>query len=461
MAERQDMVIIGAGPGGYVAAIQAGRMGAKVTLIEKAELGGLCLNWGCIPTKALLASADIIERISQAQEFGVVPAGYSLDLARAMERKDTVVKQLRAGVETLVTNAKATIRRGTGRLLPSGNVLLQPKDGGPAEEIESRSVTIATGSTEARLNIPGIDQEGILTSDDMLLLREVPKSLLVIGGGAVGVEFADMFRRFGSEITLVEMMGNLVPLEDREMGVALRRALERKGIKVLVNSTVSGIEDIDGQKVATVVSNGSEQKVTAEKVLVGVGRWPLTEGLGLEELNITMNRRAIAVNEKMETSRPGIYAIGDVVGGYMLAHVASEEGIVAVKNIMGTPTKVDYHSVPRCIYTSPEIAAVGMTEEQAQETGHKTKIGRAFFRASGKGLASGETEGLVKIISDERYGEVLGVHIVGAHATELIGQAVLAIQMESTAEDLAHQIQAHPSLSETIMEAARRIVPVL
>lgn len=451
MTDTQDIVIIGGGPGGYVAAIYGARLGAKVTMVEKADVGGTCLNWGCIPTKALLATADILSQIGEAKGFGINVQGYTFDLAQAMSRKDKVVHQLRSGVESLLQANGVRLIRGTGDIVAPGQVRVT---GQGEQTIATRSVIIATGSVASALPIPGIDADGVINSDQAVTLQTVPKRLLTIGGGAVGVEFGDIFHRFGSQVTIVEILDRLIPMEDAELGKSLQRSLEKRGIRAMVGSSVERVTTDGGEKVVTVATGDKREEIHVDTVLVGVGRVPNTRGLGLAKLGIRTERGRIVADERMQTNVPGIYAIGDVVGKMMLAHVASHEGMVAVENAMGGEARMDYKAIPRCTYTRPEVAAVGLTEEAARERGDEITVGRFPFSANGKALCVGERDGFVKVIADKKYGEILGIGIIGPHATEMIAEGVLAIGMEGTVEDVARAIHAHPTLSEAKMEAA-------
>ncbi|MBI2864809.1 MAG: dihydrolipoyl dehydrogenase [Chloroflexi bacterium] len=452
MTETQDIVIIGGGPGGYVAAIHAARLGATVTLVEKADVGGTCLNWGCIPTKSLLASADILSHLSEAKDFGVSVQGYTFDLSQAMSRKDGVVRQLRSGVESLFVANGVRLVRGSGDIVAPGQVKVT---NGQEEIISARNIVIATGSVPATLPIPGLDAEGVINSNQAVALKSLPKRLLIIGGGAIGVEFGDMFNRFGSQVTIVELMDRLIPMEDADLSQVLQRSFRRRSITQHLGSSVKEVRTEGGEKVVTVLQpKDKQQEVRADLVLVGVGRVPNTRGLSLDKIGIRVERGRIIVDERMRTSVPGIYAIGDVVGKMMLAHVASHEGMVAVENALGREATMDYKAVPRCIYTRPEIAGVGLTEAMAREQGRDLTVGRFPFSANGKALGIGERDGFVKVIADKEYGEILGIAIAGPHATELIAEAALAISMEGTVEDVAQAIHAHPTLSEVSMEAA-------
>jgi len=449
-----DVIIIGGGPGGYVAAIRAAQLGGKVVLIEKDELGGVCLNRGCIPTKAMLSSADVYDLIARrSSEFGVKVGNVSLDYAKVLDHRDKVVKQLVSGVHFLMKRHNIQVLKGTARLASRTSVEVTLADG-KKETVSGRNIIIATGSEPVPLPIPGLEGENIWDSDGALNAKEVPKALLIIGGGAIGVEWAYMFHRFGSQVTIVELMSQLLPLTDSEVAAELRSILEKQGIRILTESRVAKVERKGGQEVAAVVTGEAEQQITADKILVAVGRRPVSDGLGLEELGIATDRGRILVDERMQTKVPHIYAIGDVVGGMLLAHKASEEGVVAAENCMGRSSKMKYNSVPAAVYTTPEVATVGMTEDAAKEQGIDYRAGKFFFRANGKALGLGEREGFVKFIADAKYGEVLGCHMIGPHVTDLIHEVVVGMDAEATIDVIGRAVHAHPTLSEVVKEAA-------
>lgn len=449
----KSIVVIGGGPGGYVAAIRAAQLGAQVTLIEKDTLGGTCLNRGCIPTKALLQSVDILASIRHADTFGISVEGASLDFSAVNERKQAVVKRLVAGVGSLMRKNNIQVVEGTGTLVDARTVGIQ----GKSDDVSADSIIIATGSKPATVPIKGIEEPGVINTDEALELEQLPESIVIIGGGVMGLEFAQIMRGLGSEVTILEMMPQILPTEDTEIANMLADVLKKEGIEILTDAKVIGITGAgQGREVIsfTITDDGPEQDRTAEKVLLTVGRDSCTDDLGVEKLDLAVDNGRIVVNERMETSIPGMYAIGDVVGGFMLAHVAMDEGKCAVENIMGANRSMDYKAVPRCTYTSPEVASVGLTETEARETYGDIRVGRFPFAASGRALILDRTAGMAKIIADPSYGEILGVHIIGPQATELIAEAVLAMRMEATFEDIAATMHAHPTLSEAVMEAA-------
>jgi len=448
---KSNITVIGGGPGGYVAAIRAAQLGAQVTLIEEDTLGGTCLNRGCIPTKVLLHSAGVFSLVKNAGTFGVSAEKVSLDFSAVVRRKETVVKQLVGGVTSLMRKNKIRVIKGTGTII--GPKAVGIVDTG--EEIKSDNIIIATGARPSRVPIKGIDEPGVITSDEALSMERLPQSIVVIGGGVIGLELAQIFHKMGSKVTILEMMSQILPAEDAEIAGVLEDIMKQDGMEIFTSATVTHIESTgQGEKMVLFDTEEGSQKKVAEKVLVAVGRYPNTDNLGLEKLDIALDRGRIVVNERMETKIPGVYAIGDVVGGYMLAHVAMDEGKCAVENALGQAAKVDYRAVPRCVYTSPEIAGLGLTEAEARREYENVRVGRFPFIANGRALTLNRTKGMVKIIADTRYGQILGAHILGYAATELIAEVALTMQLEATFGDLASVIHAHPTLSEAVMEAA-------
>ena len=450
------LTIIGAGPGGYVAAIRAAQKGAEVTVVEEAEVGGTCLNWGCIPTKTLIASAEALERTRNAADFGIQVSGeVSYNLAKIRERKDKVISTQVKGIRGLFKSWGVDLIEGRGSMVSPGIVRVVRKDG-TATEVRSDKVIIATGSRPAKLPGFPFDGERVITSDEAVQLMSIPKSLLIVGAGVIGCEFAFIYRSFGAEVTMVEMMAHAVSTEDEEMSALLERELKKAKIKLVTNVKVESVEKASDGMMAAKLSNGTE--VRTERILVSIGRSMNSENLGLDTIGVTVGRRGeITVNEKMETSVPGIYAIGDVTGNVMLAHVASHQGLVAVENALGGDSRMDYTVVPSGIFTMPEIGSVGLRERQAIEKGIKYRVGRFPFRVLGRSHAMGEITGMAKIIADEATDRVLGVHICGAHATDLIHEGALAIQMGATAQQLGAMIHAHPTFAEAIMEASEDV----
>jgi len=457
---RYDVAIIGSGPAGYVAAIRAGQLGLKSALIEKdPKFGGTCLHVGCIPTKALLFNAEVYDYFKNAREYGIVCKDYSLDWAAVQARKNKIVSKLARGVEFLLKKNNVETLRGTGRLAGPGRVIVtDAKSDGRA--IEARKILLATGS-EAKM-LPGIEPDGkiILTNKEILELVDVPKSMTVIGAGAVGVEFASIFHRFGTKVTVLEMLPRAVPLEDEEISAELERSFRRQGIAVHTQARVQKATQ-SGKSACVEYSDaqGKTYKIESETLLVAVGRAPNTQGIGLEKTRVKQDRGFIQVDSNMQTDEPGIYAVGDIVAGSpQLAHVGQMEGIVAVTHVAGKLVEpINYQQIPNCTYCEPEISSVGMTEREAREAGHQVRVGKFPFAANSKAGILGAREGLVKIVSAEPYGEILGVHMIGPRVTELIAEAVLAMRLEGTVDDLAHTIHPHPTLTEAVLEAAHAV----
>jgi dihydrolipoamide dehydrogenase len=451
-----QLTIIGAGPGGYVAAIRAAQKGAQVTVVEGAEVGGTCLNWGCIPTKTLIASAEALERTRNAADFGILVSGeVGYNLEKIRERKDKIVSTQVKGIRGLFKSWGVKLIEGRGSMLSPDMVRVVRKDG-TVTDVKSDKVIIATGSRPAKLPGFPFDGERVITSDEAIQLTSIPKSLLIVGAGVIGSEFAFIYRSFGAEVTMVEMMARAISTEDEEMSALLERELKKAKIKLVTKAKVEKVgKGSDGMMVAK-LSNGTE--VRTERILVSIGRIMNSENLGLDSVGVVVGKRGeITVNERMETSVPGIYAIGDVTGNMMLAHVASRQGLVAVANVLGADSRMDYNVVPAGIFTMPEIGSVGLREGQAIEKGLKYRVGRFQFRGLGKAHAMGEITGMAKIIADEATDKVLGVHICGAHATDLIHEGALAMQLGATAKQLGEMIHAHPTLAEALMEAAEDV----
>lgn len=447
-----DIAIIGGGPGGYVAAIYAGKKKAKVCLIERDELGGTCLNRGCIPTKALIHSANIVSEIKQAKRFGIITRDVQIDWNTIQKNKETIVKTLTKGVENLLKANGVKTYKGTAKLLDKNTIEITYQTG-QKETITAQKIILATGSSPVIIPIPGYDLPGVITSDEALSLEELPESMLIIGGGVIGIELGYIYNTMGVDITIVEMLPQILPRQDEEIQKELRKILERQGIKIYTSSKVKAIEKTEDKLITTFETQEGVKQITTDRILMAAGRKPNTEAV--KDLNLDIQKTGITVDEYLRTNIQNIYAIGDVTGKSMLAHVASHQGITAAKNALGQNKKMDYKVIPGCIYTSPEVASVGLTEEEArQKYKDNIKIGRFPFIASGKALTLGERQGFVKIISDSKYNEILGVHILGPNATELAAEAALAIKLECTAEELADTIHAHPTLSEAVMEAS-------
>ncbi len=451
-----NVVIIGGGPGGYVSAIKAAHLGLKAVLVEKDKLGGVCLNKGCIPTKALVSTAEVLNHIQRAGEFGIQVKDYSFDFPAIMKRKDLITRRLSSGVEQLMKANQVRVVRGEGQIVEPGTVEIFDAEG-RKEVIKTKNIIIATGSSVMKLPIPGLDIEGVITSDEALSLSELPSRMIIIGGGVVGIEFACIFKALGVEITVVEMLPRILLPIDEEIARRLTQILKRKGIEILTDCKVKEIKKNNQNLEVLVSTSEGEKKLETEKVLLAAGRVPELGNIDVQGLGIELDRRAIKVDEKMRTNIPGIYAVGDVVGKIMLAHVASREGIVAVENISGKEVLMDYRAVPNCVFSTPEVASVGLTEEEARKENDNIKASKFPFMANGKALGMGEIEGMVKIIADGDTLELLGVHILGAHASDLIAEGTLALSMEATAFEIVNTIHAHPTLAETIAEAAEGI----
>lgn len=457
--EQFDVTIIGSGPGGYVAAIRAAQLGLKAAIVERDKrLGGTCTLRGCIPTKQLLQSATVYEHMQHAAEFGVNVSDVKLVFEDVQKRKDKVVTKNSKGIEFLMKKNKITQFKGTGRLALPGKVEVTGEDG-KKQLIETKNIIIATGSVVRP--IPGFETDGerVINSDHVLELQQVPKSMLVMGAGAVGVEFASVYSRFGCDTTLIELMPRLLPGEDEEISAELLKAFRKRKIKTQLDTKLDKMEKTDkGVVVTGKTSKGEDVRLEAEMLLVAVGRMPYTEGLGLEGTKIKIERGAISVDEFLRTGEPNVYAIGDVIPTPWLAHLASKEGILAVEQIAGQHAQpINLRHVPSCTYCEPEVASVGLTEQKARAEGYDVKVGKFPFSASGKARIIGEEEGFVKVVSETKYDELLGVHIIGPHATELIAEACVAMQLESTAEELGRTMHAHPTISESVMEAAEGV----
>jgi dihydrolipoamide dehydrogenase len=446
-----DLTIIGGGPGGYVAALRAAHLGGRVALVEMDAVGGCCLNRGCIPTKALLRSTEVLDLARSAKEFGVQAGEAQADFAAMQDRSRRVVGQLVKSIEHLLASRQVTLVRGRAQFTAPDALAVETADGVLA--VRSPKMLICTGAVPARPPIPGADGAGVFTSDEAVRMTEAPRSVVVIGAGAVGAEWAFIYHSVGAKVTVIEMLGHVLPLEDAEIVEDLGRAMRRRRIDVFTSAKVDEIRDAAEGKEVVFTVNGETKTVAAEQVMMATGRVPYTEGLGLETIGVEMNRRAIKVNDRMETNVPGVYAAGDVVGGIQLAHVASREGEIAVINALSGNEAMQYDAIPSCTFTRPEVSSVGLTEAEARERGSDPKVGRFAFRGLGKAQTMGERDGMVKIVADADSDVVLGVHICGPHATDLIGEGVLAVQQKITARELAEVIHAHPTLPEAVLEA--------
>lgn len=453
-----DLIVIGAGPGGYVAAIRAAQLGLRTAIVEREHVGGTCLNWGCIPTKSLLRNAEVLSLLKRGKEFGFTFDNLQVDFAGAIRRSRQVSGRLVKGVQSLLKKNKIDLVKGEGLLLASGSVAVEP--GGKV--LEARHIILATGA-RAR-SIPGlaIDGERIITSRHALAREECPESIIIVGAGAIGVEFAHLYHVYGAKVTLVEMLPRILPLEDEEISKTLTSLLKRRKIAVRTGTRTEGATITDDSVAVRVKSADSEQEetLTTEVVLVAIGVQPNSDNVGLDTAGVKVDRRGfVPVDGFMRTNVPGTYAIGDLTGKLLLAHVASAQGIVAAEHIAGHRTLPieDYVFMPRCTYCHPQVASLGLTETQANERGHEIKVSQFPFRANGKALGLAEREGFVKIIADTVSGEILGVHMIGPEVTELLPELALARTLEATSEEIARTVHAHPTLSEAIMEAAHGI----
>jgi dihydrolipoamide dehydrogenase len=450
-----DVLVIGSGPGGYVAAIRASQLGLKTAVVEKESLGGVCLNWGCIPTKSLLKSAQVFEYLKHAEDYGIVIDGEAkADFKKVVDRSRTVAEGMSKGVQFLFKKNKIEVINGTGKLKSKGVVTLTDNDG-KTKDIEADHIILATGARSKELENLKQDGKKIIGYRKAMTLDKLPGSMVVVGSGAIGSEFANFYATMGTKVTLVEFLPNVVPLEDEEVSKQLARSFKKSGMKVMTSSEVEKV-DTSGKKCkVSIKTKKGEETVEADIVLSAVGITPNIENIGIEELGIDTEKGKIKVDEYYKTSVDGIYAIGDIVDGPALAHVASAEGITCVEKIAGHhPQPVDYGNIPGCTYTNPEVASVGMTEKAAKEAGYNIKVGKFPFTASGKASAAGAKEGFVKLVFDEKYGELLGAHMIGANVTEMIAELVVAKKLETTGEEIIKAVHPHPTMSEAVMEAA-------
>ena len=442
-----DLVVIGAGPGGYVAAIRGAQLGMRVAVVERGRPGGVCVNWGCIPSKAILKSAGLYEEMKNAAAYGIACQGLSVDFAEVIRRSRKVADRMSRGVIYLFKKNGIELIAGEAKIVSPGKVRAGE------EELSATHILVATGT--AVRGLPGIEPDGktVLTSDDALALETLPRSVTVLGGGAVGVEFAYVYRAFGAEVTVVEMMDQLLPRVDKEVAEELAKSFRKQGIRVMTSASAKGMDKAKGT--LTVSSGGKEEALTAEKVLVAVGRKPLTAGMGLEECGVQLERGFIKVDGQFRTSCEGVYAVGDVIGGMLLAHEASAEGVAAVEMMAGVATRrPDPDKIPACIYCQPEVATIGLSEEEARRRGIPVKVSKFPFTALGRAVATGHTEGFVKMVAEEKYGEVIGCHIIGHGAPDLISELSLARTLEATFAEIGRTVHPHPTLPEAIREAA-------
>ena len=457
MAEKYQVAVLGGGPGGYVAAVRAAQLGLKTVIIEKDNLGGICLNWGCIPTKSLLKNAEIYDLMkNHSAEFGIKVQGLEFDFSKIIKRSRDISDRIVKNVEFLIKKNKIDRIKGFGKLASSNLIDIFNHEGKSIDSVTADNIIIATGARPKDIPSLPVDHKMIITSTEAMNLPEQPKELIVIGAGAIGVEFAYFYSALGTKVTLIEMMDSILPVEDKEVSFTLEKSFKKRGIDILTNASVQKAE-IKGSKMkVSVLVNGSVKELTADKVLCAIGVTGNVEGFGLEKLGIELYKNHIKVNKSnYSTNVKGVFAIGDVIGPPWLAHVASAEGIHCVEKIKGlTPPDINYDNIPGCTYCQPQIASIGFTEQKAKEVGYELKIGKFPFMASGKAFAIGEREGFVKLIFDAKYGELLGAHIIGSEATEMIAELAMAKSLEATAESIIKTIHAHPTLSESVMEAA-------
>ncbi len=455
MSNPYDLVIIGGGPAGYVGAVRAAQLGLRTAVVERDKLGGICLHWGCIPTKVLLHAAELLEHLKTAEALGIETGPAVVNFARMQQRKASVVEGLHKGVQFLMRKHKIDVFAGTGRFLGRTRIGVALNDGSETE-LETKHTLIATGS--APRSIPGIviDNTRILDSTGALALAEVPASIAILGAGAVGVEFASLFRALGSEVTLIELLPTLLPLEDQEIGKTLERLFVRKGMRVHTGTTAKTVRTRDNGIVLTMGRGDETLTVEADYLLVAVGRGPVLEGLGLEAAGVAVERSGVKVDAGFRTTSPEISAVGDVIGGpFRLAHVGSDEAIHTVEMMAGAESApIDYMAVPRPTFSFPQVATMGLSEQQASEQGHQIKVGRFAFSATSKAAISGERDGFVKIVADDRTGEILGIHMIGPDVTELLAEGVAAKYLEGTVMELGSAVHSHPTLSEAVKEAA-------
>lgn len=446
-----DIAIIGAGPGGYVAAIRSAQLGLSTALIERDKVGGLCLNWGCIPSKALLYSAEVANLFKRGPEFGVAFKDLTLDMGLAVDRSREIVAHIVGGVETLLKQNKIALIHGAGRISGPKTVEVQPS----GETFQAKNIIVATGGVTRSLPNVAIDGDRVISSREALEIRATPASIIIVGGGATGVEFAYFYRAYGVEVTIVEFMEHLLPNEDPEVSGQLERSFREAGIGVRTGTRVDRVSVDAGGVTVSVAAGDTEEELHAERALMGVGLGPPSDTLGLEDAGVVLERGWVKVDDYCRTSVPSIWAVGDVTGRLLLAHVASHQGVTAVEKLAGrNPPPLDYDQMPRAVYCQPQVASLGQTESQARERGHEVASGRFPFRANGKAMALGAADGFVKVIADKATGEILGYHMIGHNVTELVGEASLGSALETTQAEVAYAVHAHPTLSEALKEAA-------
>lgn len=453
-AAAYDVVVIGGGPGGYVAAIRAAQLNLKTAVIEKDRLGGICLNWGCIPTKALLKNAEVFDKLSHGAEWGIKVGPVEFDFERIIKRSRGVADRMAAGIDFLMKKNKVTAHYGTAKLLKGNKVEVTKKDG-TKELVEAKHIIVATGARPKSLPGVVIDGEAVISSREAMSLKAMPKSLVVVGAGAIGIEFAYFYSVLGAKVTVIEYLDSILPVEDREISKVVATSLKKRGVEIITGAAVKSVEKTAAGVKVTYDLKGELKTVEGDKALMAIGVVGNIEGIGLEDIGAATERGSLKVDKQFKTNVAGVYGIGDVIGPPWLAHVASAEAVKCVEAIAGLhPHPIDYGNIPGCTYCQPQVASVGLTEEKLKEQKVEYKVGKFPFSASGKAVAAGEADGMVKILFSKKYGEILGAHIVGSEATEMIAELALAKSMEATLEDIHHCIHAHPTLSEAIMEAA-------
>jgi dihydrolipoamide dehydrogenase len=448
-----DVIVVGSGPGGYVTAIRASQLGFKTAVVEKENLGGVCLNWGCIPTKALLKSAQVFEYVKHAEDFGIKIKEYDKDFNAVVNRSREVANGMSGGVQFLMKKNKITVLNGFGKVQPGKKVAVMD-EAGKETVYSGQNIIIATGARSREL--PNLPQDGkkIIGYRKAMTLEKQPKKMVVVGSGAIGIEFAYFYNSMGTDVTIVEYMPNIVPVEDEDVSKQLERTFKKSGVKIMTNAEVTGVDTSGKGCIVNVKTKKGEEQLEADVVLSAVGIAPNIEGIGLEEVGIASDRGRVLVNDFYQTNVPGYFAIGDIVKGPALAHVASAEGILCVEKLAGLHVEaLDYGNIPGCTYCFPEVASVGMTEKAAKEAGYEMKVGKFPFSASGKASASGHKDGFIKVIYDAKYGELLGAHMIGANVTEMIAEAVVARKLETTGHEILKTVHPHPTLSEAFMEA--------
>ena len=454
MAKSYDLIVIGSGPGGYVAAIRASQLGMKTAVVEKEELGGICLNWGCIPTKALLKSAEVMDYIKHAKDFGITVEGAHHEFAEVIARSRGVASDMSKGINFLFRKNKIDALMGSGKVTKDKKVVVTAADGS-SETYEAKNIMLATGARSRSLPSMPIDNEKIIGYRKAMVLEKQPKSMIIVGSGAIGMEFAYFYNTMGTEVSVVEYLVSVLPREDKEVSTQMGRIFKKKGVKIKTGSEVTHVDTLNDGVTATLKTAKGEEKLSADILMSAVGIVANIENLGIEDLGIQLDRGKVVVDEFYQTNIPGIYAIGDMTPGPALAHVASHEGIICVEKMAGMDIEpLDYGNIPSCTYTMPEVASVGMTEQQAKDAGYELKVGKFPFTASGKAKAGGKKDGFVKVIFDAKYGEFLGAHMIGAGVTDMIAEVVVARKLETTGHEIIKAVHPHPTMSEAVKEAA-------